>query len=169
MSTGSSSAGSVRISFVLAPTSTWPATSPSWVITASRCVWLPSLSLAPRRVLPSTANSTGDGDALSAGFSLLALVFSARSSSQAPTAASAWEGSICVASRQFVDFEGAGGSVSAPRPQREYTTTRTSIGTSAIQPAIAVNEEFPATTAPAHRARTDGNGCCTPGLPAPSP
>ena len=72
-----------------------------WVAAARRCTWLPSISVAPRTVLPSTAIATSvDGS-----------VSDSRAAdcrtSQAPITASTAAASAPVTTLQMVAFDGA--------------------------------------------------------------
>lgn len=134
----------------------------SWVITESRCTCSPSPFLAPRQVLPSAAIATEDNlprpapaPGSSPGSRSGASAY-AWSISHAPIAASRTAASIPVRTRQSVTLEGPAAGLARTHPA--YASASTGSGTSAIQPAIAVNERIPATTAPAHNASTAASG-----------
>jgi len=71
--------------------------------------------------------------------------------SPAPITASTAAASAPVSTRQIVAFDGG----AAGRP---YSWASSPAGTSPAQPAIAVNEPIPATTAAAHNASTTATG-----------
>jgi hypothetical protein len=76
----------------------------------------------------------------------------ARSASQEPIAASTAAASTPVSTRHSVVFDGPAGVGVG------YNQASSSAGTSATQPAIAVNERIPASTAAAHNVNTTATG-----------
>ena len=76
----------------------------------------------------------------------------ARSASQEPIAASTAAASTPVRTRHSVVFDGP------PDGGVAYSQASSSAGTSATQPAIAVNERIPASTAAAHNVNTTATG-----------
>jgi hypothetical protein len=76
----------------------------------------------------------------------------ARSASQEPIAASTAAASAPVRTRHSVVFDGP------PDGGVAYSQASSSAGTSATQPAIAVNERIPASTAAAHNVNTTATG-----------
>ncbi|HEY6577098.1 MAG TPA: hypothetical protein VI029_19715 [Mycobacterium sp.] len=76
------------------------------------------------------------------------------SASQEPIAASTAAASTPVRTRHSVVFDGPPGVCGGV----EYSKASSSVGTSAIQPAIAVNERIPASTAAAHNVNTTATG-----------
>jgi hypothetical protein len=135
---------------------------------------VPSAATAPRTVFPSTATasngpstcSTGSVSVLSAasharpagGVPAAAVTCRACSASQEPIAASTAAASTPVRTRHSVVFDGPPGVRAGVRGDVEYSKASSSVGTSAIQPAIAVNERIPASTAAAHNVNTAATG-----------
>src|SRR5215475_2347729 len=162
----------IGTSLVFAPTSVWAATTalagfgPAGPTSAaSRCTWLPSASLAPRAVLPSSRTwpiacracpPSPAGPAASAARPL---------TSQVPATVSKTSGSASVSTRQIVDFDGGPAGVA---PALVYSSASTPAGTSATQPVIAVYPLIPATTAAAASASTTATGWSRPCPDRPS-
>ena len=152
----SSSRANWGISLLFAPTSTWPNTGALWwVAAASRWVWFAvgvggaAYRLAVHHdrewlgcVLVASPVATSTVAASRAA---------ARASSQAPITASTASASAPVTTRQMVGFDG--GSL-----RRRWSRASISAVTSLAQPAIAVNEAMPATTAAAYSASTTATG-----------
>ena len=80
------------------------------------------------------------------------------SASQEPIAASTAAASTPVRTRHRVVFDGPPGVRAGVRGGVEYSKASSSVGTSAIQPAIALNERIPASTAAAHNVNTAETG-----------
>jgi hypothetical protein len=87
-----------------------------------------------------------------AGSTGLAAARRACSASQASITASTAGASTLVTTRHSVVFDGPPGAGAA------YSRASRSTGTSAIHPAIAVNERIPASTADAHNVNTTATG-----------
>jgi hypothetical protein len=92
---------------------------------------------------------------LAGGLAGGALTCGSLPASQAPMTASTAAASAPVTTRQIVAFDGAWVA-------RPYSWTSNSAGTSTAQPATAVKEPMPATTAAAHKASTTATGWTRP-------
>ena len=142
------------ISLVFWSTSFWASTARApQIIAASRCGAFPSLVLAPRTVLPSSATITA---AASASPAITWAV------SQIPNAAAAASPSSFRSTRRNVDRDGG-----TRRPLRSVhapSAARTSAGTSAAHSLIAVTESAPASTAATANASTAATLCRIPHL-----
>jgi hypothetical protein len=154
MSIPSSSGLTCVISFVLASTSRWAITARAPVIiAASRCGAFPSLLLAPRTVLPSSAITSVPASASPA---------STWVASQAPNAAASACPSSLRSTRRNVGSDG--GTRLSFRFRCASRASSASGGTSRAHSAIAATESAPAIAAATANASTTAARCRIPCL-----